>query len=294
MRRLPPDRMYPAGEPGLSQRFISIASGIRLRVVEAGSMNAPPVVLVHGWACTPWVFHANIPALAEAGFRVIALELPGHGLSDKPDDPEQYSAESLRDSVISALDSLALPVAAIAGHSMGASIVARVAELIPDRISGVAMLSPVGFAGVPGMSLLRAATPPFMVPVLQLLTTRFVIWAMVAVACRARRPTKRDVDEFHAPTQFPGLIPALRENLHRYDWRMSFPKLAVPHIVVVGAKDHLSSMRNAEAWSGSAAPVVVEGAGHMLLDEKPGQVNRALIDFFRAPTRPGYISTQNE
>ena len=257
-------------------------------------MNAPPVVLVHGWACTPWIFHANIPALAEAGFRVIALELPGHGLSDKPRDPEQYSAESLRDSVISALDSLGLPVASIAGHSMGASIVARVAERIPDRISGVAMLSPVGFSGVPGMSLIRAVTPRFIVPVLQRLATRFVIWAMVAVACRARRPTTRDVDEFHAPTQFPEFIPALRENLHRYCWRMNFPRLAVPRMVIVGEKDHLSSVRNARAWSGSSGPMVVAGAGHMLLDEKPGQVNRALVEFFRAPARPGYISTQNE
>ena len=294
MRRLPPDRMYPAGESGVSQRFITIASGIRLRVVEAGSVNAPPVVLVHGWACTPWIFHANIPALAEAGFRVIAVELPGHGLSDKPEDPGQYTAESLRDAVIAALDTLGLPVAAIAGHSMGASIAVRVADRIPDRVSAVAMLSPVGFAGVPGMSLIRALTPRSTEPFLRLLATRFVIWAMVAVACRARRPTTRDVDEFHAPTQFPDLIPALRDNLHRYDWRMSFPRLAVPHLVVVGAKDHLSSARNASEWSGSIDPVIVEGAGHMLLDEKPDLVNRTLIEFFKMPVRGGYISTQNE
>ena len=98
--RVPPAEMYPAGVPELRARFVVLPSGLRVRVVEAGEENAPAIVLVRGWACGAWVFHENIPALAKAGFRAVAVELKGHGLSDKPESPLEYTVESMRDHLI--------------------------------------------------------------------------------------------------------------------------------------------------------------------------------------------------
>lgn len=292
--RLPPGEMYPAGEPGLRERFVRLASGGRVRVVESGPESGPPIVLVPGWACGAWVFHDTLPALGAAGFRAIAVELKGHGLSDKPEAPDEYTLDAMRDHLIAILDALSLPATGLVGHSMGASIAAHAASAASDRVTGLAMIGPVGFAGVRGMALFRALTPPAAIPVLPHVASRFLVWVMLVVVLRLRHPTKREVDEFRAPTQFPGFTRALRHLLHRFEWNAEFPRVTVPRLVIVATRDHLSPSKDAARYADDRPPVVVEGAGHVILDEAPETVNSALISFFRTPAWPGYISTQNE
>ena len=291
--RLPPGEMYPAGVPGLRERFISLASGMRVRVVESGPEDGPPIVFVPGWACGAWMFHANLPALGAAGFRAIAVELKGHGLSDKPVSAEDYTLDAMRDHLIAILDALALRVTGLVGHSMGAPIAAYAASVIPDRVTGLVMVAPVGFAGVPGMWLFRALTPEFALPFLSRASSRLVVWLMLVVVLRTRLPGRQEVDEFRAPTQFPEFTRALRHLIHRFEWKAKFPQLALPRLVIVATRDHLSRSRDAERYAGDLPPLVVQGPGHVILDEAPAIVNRALIDFFKAHSSPGYISTQN-
>src|SRR5450759_3435188 len=78
---LNPGEMFPAGEPDYRVSFPRLRSGIKIRAVERGDPASPPVVLVHGWGCSSYTFHRNMPALAGAGFRAIAVDLKGHGLS---------------------------------------------------------------------------------------------------------------------------------------------------------------------------------------------------------------------
>ena len=92
---LGPGEMFPAGEPAYRVSFPRLKSGLKIRVVERGDAAAPPVVLVHGWGCTAYVFRLNMPPLAAAGFRVIAIDLKGHGLSDKPHDRGGYTIDAL-------------------------------------------------------------------------------------------------------------------------------------------------------------------------------------------------------
>jgi pimeloyl-ACP methyl ester carboxylesterase len=61
--------------------------------------------------------------------------------------------------------------------------------------------------------------------------------------------------------------------------------MAVPVMVVASTKDHLSPAKEAGRYASDL--VVVKGAGHMLLDESPHEVNDALVRFFRVPARPG-------
>lgn len=290
--RLAPGDMYPAGEQNVTARFIGLASGLTVRVVESGSQNGSPVVLVPGWACTAWICHDTLPALAAAGFRAIAVELKGHGLSDKPGAESEYTVEAMRDHLIDILNALALPVAGLVGHSMGASVAAHAAAAIPDRVSGLALVAPVGFDGVRGMSLFRALTPMPVVPFLPRIASRTVVKTMLDIVYgELRGPGARDVDEFRAPTQFPEFTRALRHLLHVFDWNRPFPRLAVPHFVIAGTKDHLSPARVASRYS-DRDPLVIEGAGHVLFSEAPDAVNAALISFFRSPARHGYISPE--
>ena len=291
--RLSPGEMYPAGEANVSARFVRLPSGITIRAVESGSSDAPPIVLVPGWACTAWIYHQTLPALAAAGFRAIAVELKGHGLSDKPTRPGEYSLASMTDHLLSILDALDLPVAGLVGHSMGASIAVHAAQRSPDRVSGLALVAPVGFAGVRGMGLFRALTPEMLVPLLAGVPTRFVVRTMLSfVYGDLRGPDTRDVDELRAPSQFPEYTRALRNLLHEFDWAAEFPQLAMPHIVIAGTKDHLSPAREAHRYARGESLVVVEGAGHVLFSEAPEVINETLVRFFRSPPGGDYISIQ--
>src|SRR6266480_189610 len=95
---LSPGEMFPAGDAAYRVNFPRLRSGIMVRAVERGNPTSPPVVLVHGWGCSAYVFRRNMPALAEAGFRAIAIDLNGHGLLDKPvaRKPASASAGILR------------------------------------------------------------------------------------------------------------------------------------------------------------------------------------------------------
>ncbi len=295
-RRLTPEEMYPAGEAGVSARMLDLSSGIRARVVEAGDIASPPIVLVPGWGCSVWIFHENIVALAAAGYRVVAVDPKGHGLSDKPREPAEYTLNAMRDNLIEILDALGMQRVALVGHSMGAAIVARVAEAAPHRVSGLVLVAPVGFAGVPGMWLLRAFTPKFAVPILRKVASRpFFRVILSLVYGSLRRASERDVEEFFAPTQFPDFTRALRHLLHEFTWDAPFPKLTVPWITIAGSKDLLSPPSYVARSTGSRTPpLIVQGAGHVMFDEAPVRVNAVIADFFRPVPRAEYIWNQNE
>src|ERR1044072_451704 len=91
---LRPGEMFLAGDPGYRIRFQRLRSGMSIRAVDRGDPNAPPVLMVHGWGCSAYIFRDNMPALAAAGFRAIGIDLKGHGLSDKPQHDSAYTVDS--------------------------------------------------------------------------------------------------------------------------------------------------------------------------------------------------------
>lgn len=289
---MPPGDLFPSGEADIAQRFIRLASGIRLRVIESGSQSAQPILILPGWGCTAWLYREPLVALAAAGYRAIIVELKGQGLSDRPLSPGEYTLPAMRDNLIGALNALSIPVAGIVGHSMGASIAVHAAVAAPDRVTGIALVAPVGFAGVRGMAAFRALTPAFAAPALGHIANPLVVKTMLEfVHGDFRGPTARDVEEMRAPTRFPEYTQALRNLLHEFTWEAQFPHLAVPRIVIVGTKDHLSPAAEAHLYAGAIPPIVIEGAGHVLFNETPEIVNAELIGFFGSPHRAGYISS---
>jgi pimeloyl-ACP methyl ester carboxylesterase len=296
-RRLHERRPYPDGVDGVSARYVELRSGLRVRVVEAGEQGAPPIVLLPGWGCGAWVFHENLLPLAACGFRATAVELKGHGLSDKPTSKGEYTVESMRDHVIDVLDALGLDSTGLVGHSMGAAIAAHVAAAHPERIASLVMSAPVGFAGVKGMWLFRLLTPAFALPVMPFIATRAFIRGLLSVVYGSRRKASLDdIEEFYAPTRYPGFLGALRSLLHDFNWTAAFPVLSMPWMTILGSEDILSPASQADRYAGSAAArevLVIEGAGHVIFDEAPEIVNAALCQFFSRHAAP-YISSTND
>lgn len=281
--------MFPAGRPELRTRYLQLASGLRVRAVECGSESAQPIVLFPGWGCSVYVFRENLAPLAAAGFRAIAVDLKGHGLSDKPIAPAEYRLEAMRRHFIEILDAIGGERLMIGGLSMGAALAAHAALADPRRIRAVVMGSPVGFSGVRGLSALRLLTPSPLAPLLPRIASRAVIERLLRFANgKLRQITERDVDEYWAPTQFPEFTRAMRHLLHEFTWRAPFTPLPVPCLLISGTRDRFVSPSSAQSYRRVLSDVrflEVRDAGHVVYDEASSVVNEAMIDFFSSVER---------
>jgi pimeloyl-ACP methyl ester carboxylesterase len=101
------------------------------------------VVLLHGQLMPRRMHDPLARALAAAGFHVVTLDLLGHGRSDRPDDPKEYSMTAFGEQVIGLLDHLGARQAVIGGSSLGSNVSLEVADLAPDRVRGLLLEMPV-------------------------------------------------------------------------------------------------------------------------------------------------------
>ena len=119
-------------------RFID-ANGLSQHYLTAGS--GPAVVLCHGFPELSWSWRHQIPALAEASYRVIAPDLRGYGDTKGPADPETYTNVHVVGDLVALLDALGERQAVIVGHDWGSPVAWLAATLRPDRFRAVASLS---------------------------------------------------------------------------------------------------------------------------------------------------------
>jgi pimeloyl-ACP methyl ester carboxylesterase len=105
---------------------------------EQSSGDGPPVVLIHGWCCDHTFFAPQAAHFAKAGHAVIALDLRGHGRSDKPH--QNYPISALADDVVWVCGELGLSRPTLVGHSMGGIVAFDVACRHPDLPSALVML----------------------------------------------------------------------------------------------------------------------------------------------------------
>lgn len=126
---------------------------LALAALEWGDPAAPPVVALHGWLDNAASFSALAPLLAPH-WRVIALDLPGHGHSGHlPGGVDYHYLDQVR-VVLAALDALELPRCALLGHSLGAGI-ASLAAAAPGRIERLWLIEGLGPLGDDGTKTLQ-------------------------------------------------------------------------------------------------------------------------------------------
>lgn len=132
----------PSPVDGVRFRMIE-TNGIKLRVAEAG--KGPLVVLVHGWPESWYSWRHQIPALAAAGYHVIAPDMRGYGKSDKPQAVADYDINHTTGDIVGLLDALGEEKAIVIGHDWGAIVAWNTALLHPQRVSAmIAMSVPYG------------------------------------------------------------------------------------------------------------------------------------------------------
>jgi len=130
----------PAPHPSTTERRVA-TNGIELHVVEAGPPDGFPVVLSHGFPELSYSWRHQVPALADAGYRVICPDQRGYGRSDRPDPIPDYDIHHLTGDLLGLLDEAGHERAVFVGHDWGAIVVNGVAALHPERTAGVLTMS---------------------------------------------------------------------------------------------------------------------------------------------------------
>jgi pimeloyl-ACP methyl ester carboxylesterase len=264
---------------------VTLASGLSLRVLEAGPSAGTPLLLLHGWAISAYLWRHNISVLAAAGYRVHAPDLPGHGQSDAPLAKGSYTLEAFADSISALLDTLELERPAVVAQSMGGRIALELARR--HRVKRLALFGPVGFGRVsPARDL-----APFLPNVPGSLAAMLIPRELVELVQRRVYGkigwfTERDIDEYWAPTQFPAVVQAAMQMLREFDWKLISPSvlagIPTPIMVVFGTLDATVRPVQTEELV-KALPhgrlEWIEGGGHVVMEEVPQAVNQLLLRF---------------
>jgi pimeloyl-ACP methyl ester carboxylesterase len=116
-------------------------NGIRLHVVQAGPQSGVPVILLHGFPEFWYGWRNQIPALVEAGCRVIVPDQRGYNLSDKPKGVKNYRIDELVKDIIGVIDALEYEKVNLVGHDWGAVVAWTLAIRHPERLHKLGIMN---------------------------------------------------------------------------------------------------------------------------------------------------------
>ena len=258
-------------------------NGVSIAYDDAGSTDAPVVVLVHGHPFDRSMWRPQVERLAKTDRRVIVPDLRGYGESTVV--PGKTPLATFARDITGLLDRLGVGRFALGGLSMGGQIVMEIHRQVPDRIRGLLLADTAPWAETPdgrrtrnevADRLLREGMRPY---------AKEVLPKMVAPATIERLPAVAEhVLGMMLATSPEGAASALRGRAERPDYAESLSRATVPALIVVGGEDEYTPVDDArlthKLLPGSTL-VVVDGAGHLPNLERPAAFNRALLAFLR-------------
>jgi pimeloyl-ACP methyl ester carboxylesterase len=151
-----------AAAPGA--RIIT-ADGVQSVIAEAGDPQDPALLLIHGFGGSTFGYRDVMEPLAARGWHVIAIDLPGFGLSEKSWGRD-YSHKAQATFALAVLDQLKVDRAVLLGHSMGGNVISWMLALAPERIAGLAYIDAAvvqpksGVSSSPSAAALLLDVPP--------------------------------------------------------------------------------------------------------------------------------------
>jgi pimeloyl-ACP methyl ester carboxylesterase len=128
-------------------QFLDI-DGVSIYIQARGDAVDPAVILLHGFGGSTFTWRGTLDPLVEAGYYVIAMDLPPFGLSDKSAELD-YSRTALANLVVNVMDELEIDQAVIVGHSMGGGVTAYLGAQHPERVRGLIFVSGGLFEAMP-------------------------------------------------------------------------------------------------------------------------------------------------
>jgi pimeloyl-ACP methyl ester carboxylesterase len=286
--------------PGITFQEIETNS-IRLHSAVAGPADGPLAILLHGFPDFWYGWRAQIAVLARAGMRVLAPDLRGYNLSQKPPQISAYSLETLTLDVTGLISASHHQSAALIGHDWGGVVAWQAASAYPQRVSKLAILNAPEWN-----TMVRRLRKDWR----QIMRSWYILffqfpWLPEAVL---RRQNFRSLSRVMASHQSSEAWAGQQARSYRRAWgrpdalsamlnwyRMAFRRglkgllhpqplsqIQVPTLVMWGMRDRALSPKLAQ----SSADLCLNGelvcfpnAGHWVHHEETDRVNRLLVDF---------------
>lgn len=272
-------------------RFIEI-DGVRVHYQEAGEADAPPVVLIHGFCASTFVWSDVLLPIAEGGFRVIAPDLMGYGFSEKPRRGE-YTIEAQARLVVRLMDELGIARATVIGSSYGGAVASVCALDYPERVERLVLVDAVINDDVKRQPLLQLAAAPLLgdlvSPVL-LSTYSLTRWRMRKVYGKGAPHLLEDarMRAHHRPLRAASAHRAVIRTLRR--WSASriereAHRIQQPVLLIWGEDDHdipLEHGRRMFERIPDARLVVFRRCGHLPQEEYPREFVKLVTEFLDA------------
>ena len=274
--------------PGMVRQI----EGEWIHYVDHGS--GPAIVLIHGFMGSTFGWRSTIPTLAQ-GHRVVALDLPGFGFSDRS-GAIAYSPQAHAERVTRLMDALGIERAVVIGHSMGGGVAERVAVGFPGRVERLVLVAAVD-ASVPedgqhggrgrGTLAFALASIAFKSPLLVSMGVRRALAGMVS----REFATGEVVAGYLAPLLMPGTLACVRRLSEGTAdaTPVDLSAINVPALIVSGSRDTAVPPSVGEGLAkkiAGARHVVLEGAGHLIAEEQPGAFLAEVEAFLDNPVAP--------
>lgn len=264
-------------------RFLEIGDQL-VHIEQAG--QGEPVILLHGFGASTYSWRNVMPALA-AGFRVIAIDLNGFGYTQRPRTFESYTREGQAALVLRVMDALGLESAHLMGHSYGGGLSLFIASRHPEKVRSLVLVD----SSAPTYANDRRSRAASVKPLLGLYLRSFVLRpntvrrALLHSFHDDSLVTPELVQEYYERIRVEGVVDAyhgLTAPVRTASEPVELEKIQTPALVVWGAEDLLISAesgRRAAARMPSAEFALMEGVGHVPMEEKPDELLRIVLPF---------------
>ena len=270
-----------------TDHFLQV-SDFRTHYQRAG--NGPPLILIHGLGGSLRWWRPNIGAMA-AIRTVYAVDLPGHGLSDKP--PISYGLPLARSFLLNFMATTGLASADLMGHSAGGLIALDFALSYPDRVGKLVLVDSAGL-GRSVAAFLKLMTLPVVGELLARPRRIFLRGLLRRLFYDRSLATPELLEELRQERSAPGfrqaLLSALRSGVDiggmktRFSMAAKAPQLKAPTLILWGEEDRILPVSHARAAAqllrGSRLHIFPR-CGHAPNLERPEEFNQIVTDFLK-------------
>jgi pimeloyl-ACP methyl ester carboxylesterase len=256
-----------------------------------GPGKPPPIVLIHCFSCSINWWDELTPLLERAGHRVIAIDLLGHGGSEKPQSG--YSMENQAQLVAGALSQLGVEGATVVGHSLGGTVAVALAEQSSELVDRLVIVDQAPDNSFGDLNLLaKAAFTPVIGEAMQRITPDFAIRDGLGQAFAPGFDVPDQfVEDFKRMTYTSFDHSAGEEEVYTDEEPLDqrIRSAFVPLLVIFGSEDQIYDAREAlSAYADvpGAQTQLVQGAGHSPNVETPARTAALILAFAKPPPQP--------
>lgn len=249
-----------------------LAAGLYFHLMQDGIVETPPVVLIHGAGEVHLFWPPQIRRIP--GYRVFALDLPGHGKSGQGGGMQ--SIDSYADQVLTWMQAVQLHRAVFVGHGMGGAIALSLAIRHPERVLGLGLISTGLRVPVPPDLLADSASP----------TTFYKAVKNIVSRSFGTCPVEQQVELLASRLSEvrPSVLYGDLLACDRFDCTGYLANIRLPTLVICGTEDRVTPLRYSQLMAQVIPGAILEEisqAGHMVMLEQPDRVAKPLVDFLK-------------